>query len=96
MAAATPDEILEAAGRVLGATPITLTDVIAALEDAGLDLGPNARAHVIDALERVGIVYMIAGSFASNFHGVPRMNKWADDLGVRELLDRAGRGEPFA
>ncbi len=32
-------------------------------------------AQVIDALHRVGIVYMVAGSFASNFHGVPRMTR---------------------
>lgn len=35
-------------------------------------------AGVIDALERVGIIYMVAGSFASNFHGVPRMTQDAD------------------
>lgn len=35
-------------------------------------------AYVIDALDRVGIVYMVAGSFASNFHGVPRMTQDAD------------------
>ena len=28
-------------------------------------------AKVTDALERLGVVYMVAGSFASNFHGVP-------------------------
>lgn len=33
---------------------------------------------VIDALERLGVVYMVAGSFASNFHGVPRMTQDAD------------------
>ena len=35
-------------------------------------------AGVIDALERLGIVYMVAGSFASNFHGIPRMTQDAD------------------
>jgi Uma2 family endonuclease len=34
--------------------------------------------RVIDALERLGVVYMVAGSFASNFHGVPRMTQDAD------------------
>ncbi len=34
--------------------------------------------RVIDALERLGVVHMIAGSFASNFHGVPRMTQDAD------------------
>lgn len=33
---------------------------------------------VIDSLERLGVVYMVAGSFASNFHGVPRMTQDAD------------------
>jgi len=79
--------------------------------------------EVIDALDQLGLVYMIVGSFASNFHGVPRMtqdadlvialdeagaiglvralegafydwpylDKWAIDLGVRDLLDRAQR-----
>lgn len=42
---------------------------------------------VIDALERLGIVYMVAGSFASNFHGVPRMTQDAD---VVVELDEAG------
>jgi hypothetical protein len=35
-------------------------------------------AHLIDAPERVGTVYTVAGSFASNFHGVPRMTQDAD------------------
>lgn len=34
--------------------------------------------QVIDALERLGLLYMVAGSFASNFHGVPRMTQDAD------------------
>ena len=34
--------------------------------------------QVVDALERLGVVYMVAGSFASNFHGVPRMTQDAD------------------
>jgi hypothetical protein len=35
-------------------------------------------ASVIDALERLGVVYMVVGSFASNLHGVPRMTQDAD------------------
>ncbi len=35
-------------------------------------------ASVIDALEHLGVVYMVAGSFASNLHGVPRMTQDAD------------------
>lgn len=44
---------------------------------------------VVDALERLGAVYMVAGSFASNFHGVPRMTQDADlvaDLDERGVL----------
>jgi hypothetical protein len=33
---------------------------------------------VIDALLELGIPYMVAGSFASNLHGVPRMTQDAD------------------
>jgi hypothetical protein len=35
-------------------------------------------AGVVDVLERLGVVYMVAGPFASNFHGVPRMTQDAD------------------
>jgi hypothetical protein len=35
-------------------------------------------AGVIDVLDSLGIVYMVAGSFASNFHGAPRMTQDAD------------------
>jgi hypothetical protein len=34
--------------------------------------------RVIDALENMGVIYMVAGSFASNFHGIPRMTQDAD------------------
>jgi nitrogen regulatory protein PII-like uncharacterized protein len=34
--------------------------------------------RVIDVLEQLGVIYMVAGSFASNFHGVPRMTQDAD------------------
>jgi hypothetical protein len=34
--------------------------------------------RVITALTEVGVPYMIAGSFASNLHGVPRMTQDAD------------------
>ena len=34
--------------------------------------------RVVDALEGLGVAYMVAGSFASNFHGVPRMTQDAD------------------
>lgn len=35
-------------------------------------------ARVVDLLERAGVSYMIAGSFASNLHGIPRMTQDAD------------------
>jgi hypothetical protein len=47
---------------------------------------------VIDALERRGLAYMVAGSFASNFHGIPRMTQDAalvvevDEPGVALLV----------
>jgi hypothetical protein len=44
---------------------------------------------VVDALERLGAAYMVAGPFASNFHGVPRMTQDADlvaDLDERGAL----------
>lgn len=34
--------------------------------------------HVIAILDDIGLEYMIAGSFASNYHGVPRMTQDAD------------------
>ena len=42
---------------------------------------------VVDAIERVGSIYMIAGSFASNLHGVPRMTHDAD---IVVDIDEAG------
>ena len=38
----------------------------------------EAIAAVLAALERLGVRYMVAGSFASNLHGVPRMTQDAD------------------
>lgn len=35
-------------------------------------------ARVVEALEQVGLAYMVAGSFASSFHGIPRMTQDAD------------------
>ena len=35
-------------------------------------------ARVVEVLERSGVPYMIAGSFASNLHGRPRMTQDAD------------------
>jgi hypothetical protein len=38
----------------------------------------EAVVAVIDALERSGIPFMIVGSLASNFHGIPRSTRDAD------------------
>jgi hypothetical protein len=35
-------------------------------------------AHVLGILDDLGIDYMVAGSFASNYHGAPRMTQDAD------------------
>lgn len=40
--------------------------------------GHEAVAALIRDLERLGIPYMVTGSFASNVHGVPRSTKDAD------------------
>jgi hypothetical protein len=34
--------------------------------------------RVVEVLETLGVPYMVAGSFASNLHGVPRMTQDAD------------------
>lgn len=50
--------------------------------------GDAAAAAVIDALERAEIRYMIVGSLASNFHGIPRSTRDADfvvELGPSSL-----------
>lgn len=50
--------------------------------------GDAAAAAVIDALERLGVRYMIVGSLASNFHGIPRSTRDADfvvELGPSSL-----------
>ena len=56
----------------------------------------EAVVAVLDALETVGIPYMIVGSLASNFHGIPRSTRDADfvvELGV-ETLQRLGAAGP--
>jgi hypothetical protein len=53
--------------------------------------------RVIEALEHLGVPYMIAGSFASNLHGVPRMTQDADlvvDLEARAARRLVERLEP--
>ncbi|MBN1772401.1 MAG: hypothetical protein JXB32_14120 [Deltaproteobacteria bacterium] len=50
--------------------------------------------QVVDALVEAGVPYMVAGSFASNIHGVPRMTQDADivvdldEAGVARLVAR--------
>lgn len=54
----------------------------------------EAVQAVIDALDRVGIAYMIVGSLASNFHGIPRSTRDADfviDLAPGELAQLASQ-----
>lgn len=40
----------------------------------------EAAVAVIDALDRVAIPFMVVGSLASNFHGIPRATRDADFL----------------
>lgn len=40
--------------------------------------GNDTVLVLVAALERLGIAYMITGSYASNVHGVPRSTKDAD------------------
>jgi hypothetical protein len=41
-------------------------------------LAQSITISVADALERCGIPYMLSGSFASNYYGIPRSTKDAD------------------
>jgi hypothetical protein len=53
--------------------------------------------RVVDLLDQVGIPYMVAGSFASNIHGIPRMTQDADlviDAGERAALQLVRLLEP--
>lgn len=59
--------------------------------------GDAAVAAVIDALERAGVRYMIVGSLASNFHGIPRSTRDADfvvELGPSSLSSLAAALPP--
>lgn len=50
--------------------------------------GSEIAAAMIDALNASGIPYLLAGSFSSNFYGIPRSSKDADfviHLGDRPL-----------
>jgi len=53
----------------------------------------EALIAVLDGLDSVGVPYMIVGSLASNFHGIPRSTRDADlvvDLGPGQLERLAG------
>ena len=54
-------------------------------------------AHVLGILDDLGIDYMVAGSFASNYHGAPRMTQDADivvDARLRAILALVERLAP--
>ena len=42
----------------------------------------EAAARVIEAMEKLGVEYLLAGSFSSNFYGIPRSTKDADFVAV--------------
>jgi hypothetical protein len=49
---------------------------------AMLTNGNQAAARVIEAFEKLGVEYLLAGSFSSNFYGIPRSLKDADFVAV--------------
>jgi hypothetical protein len=58
--------------------------------------GPEATLTVIDALEDLGIPYMLVGSLSSSFYGIPRSTRDADFVvqfghrSISEVVDRLG------
>lgn len=44
--------------------------------------GNEATARIVAALEKLGVDYLLAGSFSSNFYGIPRSTKDADIVAV--------------
>ena len=44
--------------------------------------GNEVAACMVDALVKLGVEYMLAGSFSSNFYGIPRSTKDADFVAV--------------
>ena len=53
----------------------------------------EAVVKVIDALETVGIRYMVVGSLASNFHGIPRSTRDAELAGSPFISELFVRGD---
>ncbi len=59
--------------------------------------GEEAAVAVADALEALGIPYMLTGSFAANHYGIPRSTQDADfviELGSRRIADLVQRLGP--
>lgn len=59
--------------------------------------GEEAVVAMIDALESAGVAYMLVGSLATNFYGVPRATEDADfviELGAVSLPEVAARLGP--
>jgi len=56
----------------------------------------EATKAVIDALEVLGVPYMLVGSFASNFYGIPRATQDADfvlqlkETSVKDIAEQLG------
>jgi hypothetical protein len=44
--------------------------------------GNQAAARMIEAMEKLGVDYLLAGSFSSNFYGIPRSTKDADFVAI--------------
>ena len=44
--------------------------------------GNEVAARVVEALDKLGVEYMLAGSFSSNLYGIPRSTKDADFVAV--------------
>lgn len=59
--------------------------------------GNEAAARVVDAFEKLGINYLLAGSYSSNYYGIPRATRDADfvavlSAGVGPLVRELGSG----
>ena len=60
--------------------------------------GNEAAARVVDAFDQLGIRYLLAGSYSSNFYGIPRTTRDADFVAVfSERIERVSEvlGEEF-
>lgn len=63
----------------------------------------EATLEAIDALEKLGLAYMLVGSFSSSYYGIPRLTKDADFvieispqsvIGIARLLEPRFRLDP--